>query len=87
MPPAASIREGAHRRAEPILRLVAPCTVDELVHRLRWTQHLGRDLAAAHRQHSIQEVELDEQRRLVPVEVLVRDLVAFELDDRDEWQF
>src|SRR5262249_46085706 len=32
---------------------------DELVHRLRRTQHLGRDLATAHGQHSIQKVELN----------------------------
>jgi hypothetical protein len=50
--------------------------MDELVHRLSEVQDLRRDFAAANRKHSIQETDLDEQRSLVPVQVLARDLVA-----------
>jgi hypothetical protein len=56
---------------------------DELVHRLSGIQHLRRDFAAANGKRSIEQAGLDEHRRLVPVDVLVRDLVAFEL--RDVW--
>src|SRR5215468_10334406 len=60
---------------------------DELVHRLSEVQQLRRDFAAANRQRSIEQAELDKYRSLVPVQVLVRDLVALELDDRDERNF
>src|SRR5262245_20939383 len=55
--------------------------MDELVHRLRWIQHLRGDFAAPDGKRSIDEVQLDEQRSLVPVEVLAHDPVAFESDD------
>jgi hypothetical protein len=45
---------------------------------------LRRDLAPANGKRSIDEADLDEHRRLVPVQMLVRDLVAFELDDGDK---
>jgi hypothetical protein len=58
--------------------------MDELVHRLSRVQHVRRDFAAANRKRSIEEADLDENRSLVPVQVLVRDLVAFEAHDGDE---
>jgi len=58
--------------------------MDELVHRLRRVQHLRGDFATPNGKRSIEEVELDEQRSLVPVEVLAHDLVAFEPDDGHE---
>jgi hypothetical protein len=56
----------------------------ELVHRLSRVQHVRRDFAGANRKRSIEEADLDENRSLVPVQVLVRDLVAFEAHDGDE---
>jgi hypothetical protein len=61
--------------------------MDELVHRLSGVQHLGRDFATADGKVSIEKLKLDEQQSLVPVQLLVRDLVAFELDDGDERHF
>src|SRR5215468_10102752 len=58
--------------------------MNELVHRLSRVQHLRRDLTAADGQGSIEQADLNEQRRLIPVQVLVHDLVAVEPDDRDE---
>jgi len=55
--------------------------MDELVHRLRRIQHLRDDFAAPDGKRSIDEVKLDEQRSLIPVEVLAHDPVAFESDD------
>src|SRR5215472_8490354 len=63
--------------------IVGRCTADELVHRLRGLEHLRRDLPTTHRQGAINEADLDEERSLVPVDVLVRDLVGFELHDGD----
>ena len=59
---------------------------DELVHRLGGVQDLRRGLAAADGKCSIEEADLDEHRSLVPVQMLVRDLVALELHDDDEGQ-
>src|SRR5262245_45302230 len=55
--------------------------MDELVHRLRRIQHLLGDFAAPDGKRSIDEVQLDEQRSLVPVKVLAHDPIAFESDD------
>src|SRR5262245_31036489 len=55
--------------------------MDQLVHRLGRIQDLRGNFSAADRKRAIEEVELDEQRSLVPVEVLAHDLVAFEPDD------
>ena len=70
-------------------RVTSPAqhATDELVHRLSGVQHLGRDFATADRKRSIEKVKLDQQRSLVPVQVLVGDLVAFELDDGDDRHF
>jgi hypothetical protein len=46
---------------------------------------LRRDFAPANRQRAIDEADLDEHGRLVEVDVLVRDLVAFELYDGHHW--
>src|SRR5262245_18290612 len=70
-------------RCSPAIYLHA-AAMDELVHAWGRIQHLRCDFAATHRKRSIEEVELDEQRSLVPVEVLVHDLVAFEPDDGHE---
>src|SRR5262249_18458431 len=61
--------------------------MNELVHRLSRTKHLRGDFAAANRQRSIEQIELDEDRRLVPIQVLVHDLVAVEPDEGDERTF
>src|SRR5262249_3891841 len=66
---------------------MAWCMTDELVRRLTEVQDLRRAFASATRGASIDQTELDEHRRLVPVQVLVRDLVAFELDDGNERDF
>src|SRR5258708_35541490 len=48
-------------------------------------EHLARLLGAAHRQPGrVEQADLDEHARLVPVDVLVRDLVAVDLDDGHE---
>ena len=59
--------------------IVAQRTTDELVHRFCGAQHLRSDLSAAHRKCSVEQANLNKQRSLVPVDVLVRDLVALEL--------
>src|SRR5215813_14786567 len=61
--------------------------MNELVHWLSRAKHLRGDFAAANRQGSIEHIELDEDGRLVPVQVLVHDLVAVEPDDGDERNF
>src|SRR5258705_5633562 len=63
------------------LRFRDGTAIDELVHRLRRIQDLRGDFADPDGKCSIDEVELDEQRSLVPVEVLAHDPVAFEPDD------
>jgi hypothetical protein len=62
----------------PAVLVVARAT-DELVHRLRGVQHLRGGFAAVNGERAIEEADLDEHPRLIPVDVLVRDLVALEL--------
>ena len=47
---------------------------------------MRRGLPAGNAERSTEEADLDEHRSLVPVQVLVRQLVAFELHDDDERQ-
>src|SRR5262249_51687001 len=67
--------------------VVARRATDELVHRLRGVEHLRRGLAATNRKRAIEQTDLHQHRRLVPVQVLVRQPVALKLRDDHERQF
>src|SRR5215472_10613849 len=62
-------------------------STDEFVHRLSGVQYLCCDLATTNGKSSIEDTDLNEQRCLIPIQMLMRDLVAFELDDGDERNF
>ena len=66
----------------PVSRTVGQGRVaDEPVHRLRGVDHLRRDLPAADRQRPVEQADLDEDRGLVPVHVLVRQPIVIKLHD------
>src|SRR5262249_9340189 len=56
---------------------------DELIHRPRGVENLRGRFAAANGELAIEQANLDEYRGLVPVQVLMRQLVALELHDDD----
>src|SRR5687767_4738100 len=60
----------------------------ELVRRQRIVHHFACAFRACHRQAlRFEQADLHEHRRLVPVDVLVRDLVALEAHDGDQRDF
>ncbi len=69
------------------LRLTKSTRKQQLIHRFSWVQHLSSDLAAADWERAIKKSDLDQQRCLIPVKVLVRNLLTGELNDGNERNF
>src|SRR5262245_18802783 len=69
------------------LRASTRVAMNEVVGRLGRVEQLGCDLAAANGQRAVEQPGLDEDGGLVPINVLMGDLAAVELNDRDDRHF